>query len=322
MRNSANLILILCGFTLVSGARADKLPSVRELIFKGIENRSPLGRYRAKDYSPGAKDLRTDPRCVVADLQEFFKLQIPPASFRSLLLTESFRDSKPNERTRDLHIDVKDFEEQLLLEIKKFFKFFPSERDPVVKNRELCVGSGLFAAPNAVSLGLGFLVFDPRLFFQLIRSENSNSWSMSAVIAHEFAHQLQYWHLDPYVFREKNGKKHVRELELQADCIAAALLTRLSTSELREKDLPFATSLYNAFISMGDFELFSSEHHHGTSWERSVMVDAGMRVAGDLRKTQLDEISGEILKACRLHIDNMNRKHGDVIWPFGQKLPL
>jgi len=168
------------------------------------------------------------------------------------------------------------------------------------------------------------MVFDPYLFFNLIRSEKSNSWSLRAVLAHEFAHQLQVWRNDPVLYKEKNKRPFVRDKELQADCAAAAILTRVHREgnyekDANEKNMPFEDALRNAFASIGDFELGALEGHHGTAYERALMVPVGQRIAADILAKK-DQSATAILQACGDYINAMNKKFADDLWPIGSKL--
>jgi hypothetical protein len=301
-------------------ATAAEIGEVRKLAFKGIQDRSPYGRYTAQSYSPGVKSFRQESRCVIPDLVQFFQLQQNPIAFRMSLPSDVYYDKKPNSKTRDLSLRADYFETTLVAELEKIMALFPIYADPVVRNREICLTTGVFAKPNALSIGLGFMVFDPYLFFQIIRHPQANSWSLLAIVAHEFAHQLQVWHMDPLVLKEKNKRRYVRDMELQADCAASAMLARHHAVNPRENEGPFELALANAFISLGDFELNHYEGHHGTAWERQLMVEAGLHVSQELQR-QNNKTSASLLLLCRQKIEWMNTKYGPDLWPIGSQLP-
>ncbi len=299
---------------------AEEGQSVSELLLNTIIERSPYGRYQRGDRSPGAKSLRSDPRCSTPDFLNLQLLQKTPTEIRIPRPDEVLRDSIENARTRDLSLSISYFEDELI-KLSATFMAQHSE-DPLAKDREICVGSALFAAPNAISLGIGIMVFDPQLFFQIARNESANDWSMKAIVAHEFAHQLQYWFDEPFLSEAIGEKPKVRNLELQADCVAAALLSKLHddfpvSSALSDAKIPFNEAVIGAFSSLGDFELESASHH-GSAYERALMLNFGREAATSL-KEKSEPISTS-LKICRDKIQSMNKRFGEILWPLGSSL--
>jgi hypothetical protein len=296
--------------------------SVSELLLDDIVERSPAGRYQKKDYLPGVRLLRDSKRCSAADVVNLFRLQEDPQQIRIPGPREVFTDKQPNERTKNLSITVADLESTLLTELMRMMQLFAD--DPAVNRREFYVTVAEFPTPNAVSVGLGFLVFDPQLFFQIVGHEQTNGWSIRAVVAHEFAHQLQYWHDEPLLARTLDGKLYSRDKELQADAVAAAMLTRLrdegltSDRKADDADQPFSLALAMAFLSLGDFALAHADHH-GTAYERSLMVEYGHVIAGALSVLK-DRSSRTLLAHARSKIEAMNAKFGDTLWPIGSRL--
>lgn len=303
-------------------APSPQAKSVSELLLEDIVARSPYGRYLAQDYQPGVRLLRESKRCSTDDVVNVFRLQKDPQKIRIPDVAEVFRDKMPNDRTKDLTIHVGELESTLLTELMRMMQMFSDE--PAVNRRELYVVVAEFPTPNAVSMGLGFLVFDPQLFFQIIGNEQTNGWSIRAVVAHEFAHQLQYWHDEPLMRRMLNGELYARDKELQADAVGAAMLTRLWNeglkSDRKEDDAaqPFSQALSSAFLSLGDFMIAHTDHH-GSAYERSLMVDYGHQIAGALTILK-DRSSKGLLDHSRSKIEAMNAKFGDTLWPIGSRL--
>ncbi len=299
-----------------------KTPSVSELISQGIFERSPLGRYEKKDYSRGVKSFRSEPRCVLDDLKTVFLMQNPPMKVRIPELGEVFKDSKPTERTKELSMEIKTFEQELDRHLTKQLNIFVSGRDPQVESREICLTSAVFESPNAISIGYGFMAFDPQIFFQLARNEDFNEWAVFVVMAHELTHQFQVWHRDPTLFRTKGGKPFARDKELQADCAAVAIVDEIHRQmpQAEQKSaVELTKTMASAFTSLGDFELSQVGIHHGTAYERSLMIQAGRLVAQKLKeKREFD--SANLLKGCLAYIDKMNAKYGDELWPFASPL--
>lgn len=296
-----------------SGLGAQELPSVRELLFQKLYESSPMGRYQRKDFSPGVKRFFHSDRCQISDLKTFFSLQEPPMQVSIPGSEVIFQDKLPTLETRDLFIQTGDFEERLVSELEIQMSLF--RNDPVIKNREVCLDVIEFKHPNAVSVGLGYLLFDPQLFFQTIQEEATDEWSLRAILAHEFAHQLQVWTNDKSLHQLKNGVRYVRDKELQADCVASAILYLQS---LKEGGKDIFEALISVFVSLGDFEIHHYEGHHGTAYERSLMARVGMEFVkeGSQDKVQVSPV----MNACMLYIDKMNKKFGNTLWPMGSQL--
>ena len=85
-----------------------------------------------------------------------------------------------------------------------------------------------------------------------------------------------------------------------------------------DAEVDFKTALQNAFASLGDFELKSLGSHHGTAWERLVMVESGIDAATKLSVAKQND-SASLLKTCRMDIDRMNLKFGHDLWPTGSR---
>lgn len=209
-------------------------------------------------------------------------------------------------------------------ELSGMLDLYQAARDPLALNRELCSTSGVFESPNAVSIGYGFMVFDPHIFFLIARREKTTTWSLRAVLAHELAHQFQIWNNDPVLYRQKSGKVFVRDKELQADCAASALLYRQHKEGRYQADkddvkVAFDEAVTDAFVGLGDFKLKELGTHHGTAWERALMQLAGKKAAIELAEKGDQGITA-VLKYCRDYIEKMNSKFGDELWPMGSNL--
>lgn len=291
--------------------------TVSEILLGSITERSPYIRHQNKDYSPEIKIFGLDPRCATEDLKNLFLLQRPPMKADFPHRESIVKDEVEHIRTRDLSIKISEFEDVVARELGFQLDLFNNLGDPKTDKRELCIDAVSFERPNAVSIGLGFLAFDPKLFFQLVRSEHANDWSLKAVIAHEFAHQLQIWHQDPSVFKLKENRVYVRDKELQADCVAAGILSQMTDEDDSQAEV--LTALGSAFSSLGDFEIGHYEGHHGTAWERALMVNIGASKATELNAgSELN--SGRLLMACSDYINKMNARFGEQLWPMGSRL--
>ena len=308
-----------------------ELGDLRQMLLSGIYMRSPLGRFEQKQFSPGVKDFRSDARCRVEDLSTLFMLQQPPMRLTIPDLNDVVVDQVPHERTKDLQLSIRYFESQLVFELGKQLGFFARQNNSSTRDREICITSANFGSPNAFSIGFGFMAFDPQLFFQIARAEKANSWSMRMILAHELAHQFQNWHQSPTMTKVKRDPKtgvdvfYVRDQELEADCVASVILAQQREVQgvvKPEEDLPenFQAALYDAVISIGDFEFGLLASHHGTAYERALMTKAGLRIYEEL-KGRKDLRSESVLKACQDTIFDLNRLYGDELWPIGSPLP-
>lgn len=308
-----------------------EMGDLRQMLLNGIYLRSPLGRFERKEFSPGIKDFRSDARCRLEDLSTLFMLQQPPMRLTIPELNDVVVDQVRHERTKDLQLSIRYFESQLVSELGKQLGFFARQSNTSARDREVCIVSANFGAPNAFSIGFGFMAFDPQLFFQIARAEKANSWSMRMILAHELAHQFQTWHQSPTMNKTKKDPKtgvdvlYVRDQELEADCVASVILAQQREVQgvvKPSEDLPenFQAALYDAVISIGDFEFGLLSSHHGTAYERALMTKAGLRIYEDL-KVRKDLRSETVLKACQGTIDDLNRLHGDELWPIGSPLP-
>jgi len=304
---------------------------LRQMLLNGIFQRSPLGRFDRKDFSPGVKDFRSDKRCHLEDLTTLFMLQQPPMKLNVPDLNAVVSDAAASPKTKDMFISIRFFESQLLTELSKQLSFFNRHPKSTVREREICIVSADLGAPNAFSIGFGFMVFDPQLFFQIARAEKANSWSMRTVLAHELAHQLQVWHQSPTAVKTRKDPQtgalvpYVRDQELEADCTASVILAY--QRELQGVVNPaedhldvFRSALYDAAVSLGDFEFGTPAQHHGTAYERALMINAGLKIYEELKAKQ-DLRSESVLSACLATINELNRIHGESLWPIGSPLP-
>lgn len=319
MRSVLICLIALCSLDLKAQAIGNVQQSIRDSLLTGIFERSPLGRFMNQDFSPGVKSFDKSERCIHKDLKTFFMLQQPPWKVRFPSGEEVFRGDPEDLKMRDYSVRTQDFEDSILNELRIQLGLFD---ESLTDDRELCVESAVFSRPNAVSIGFGFLVFDPHIFLQIASKEDTNEWSMRAIIAHEFAHQLQVWarshkQQDMMTVREiKEGRVFVRDKELQADCIAAGILSEQSL-EMGQPRNEVRQAITSAFVGIGDFDIDHFEGHHGTAWERSLMAAVGF----DLANTREEEVNlSDILESCRIYIQEMNEKYSDEIWPMGSSL--
>jgi len=127
-------------------------------------------------------------------------------------------------------------------------------------------------SPNAVGTNLviddnrpdGTVFLGVKLLANEYRNENGQGWGIPSVLAHEFAHIMQY----KYKFPDMNTKWQ----ELHADYLAGWFTAHRSRFRA---SIPMAslTSIYNK----GDYA-FNDKGHHGMPTERSNAFQAGFNL--------------------------------------------
>ena len=173
---------------------------------------------------------------------------------------------------------------EMTLSLGALLDHLRSNGDEIAARRHVCVGMADFSpqGPNARSYPAGYIMVDPRVlaFIQSQHPESLLRGSENMFLAHEFAHQVQFWNAPQPFFTDPS----VRRLELAADCVAGAL--ERSSAASAWKALGSPASAANGFQSyatraladqahfVGDDDV-NSEHHHGRPAERLRAVLAG-----------------------------------------------
>jgi len=123
-------------------------------------------------------------------------------------------------------------------------------------------------APNAYatnkvanSLGPdGTVVFGLTLIDSELRRDNGYGLAVPAIMAHEFAHIVQY---------KRGSTLSTKQKELQADYLAGWYLgNRWIYTDVR--------AAFEAFFQMGDYQ-FNNPNHHGTPQQRLAAIQAGFQ---------------------------------------------
>jgi hypothetical protein len=128
---------------------------------------------------------------------------------------------------------------------------------------------------NALSSSMGFILFGRNLVHDVI-SRTGSGIGVSAALAHEYAHQVQFsngW-MRPWESTQKTT-------ELEADAFAGyyvALHWQI--------DSPTLDAYFQALSSFGDYA-FNSPDHHGTPNSRREAGALGMLTAWDVRDRKL-----------------------------------
>ena len=207
--------------------------------------------------------------------------------------------------------------------LNQVFNVLASYGDPVINNRHICTGYYMDPLPggNALSYGRGYIIFDFRLFQRLneLPNEQRGMYLYDYVIYHEFAHQLQYWTLDPEIIKKLQGLQSSEKSELAADCVAGALIRLVN---LRTPDELFNISFRGATgaaIEVGSYN-FHSPDFHGTPLNRSIATNYGANMIANLRADILGENgllykpnAVELLKRCNNFVNKNLGKAAPVL---------
>ena len=100
-----------------------------------------------------------------------------------------------------------------------------------------------------------------------------------AILAHEFAHQVQY-HLDLFEQNPENEAEATRRTELMADAYAAYYLSHARGATMQWKRVQ---QFLEVFYSLGDCS-FASSGHHGTPTQRMAAAEWGYSLADSAQK--------------------------------------
>lgn len=112
----------------------------------------------------------------------------------------------------------------------------------------------------------GTVMFGVNLFRSEIMNTGNVNFTFAAILAHEFAHILQF----------KMGEElPTKQKELEADYMAGWYMGNSSGVWIGQA----SSQALQSFYSKGDYE-FNSRDHHGTPEERVRAVQAGLKDAG------------------------------------------
>jgi hypothetical protein len=278
---------------------------------------SPIGRYDAGERRFGAYSLNDPQMCSLWAVRQFFAVQDPPLAARFLGDADLVWDARnPAGDRGEARFQIRNW----VNTINAVLNQLRTNGDVAVSGRYFCVGLAKYAAPNALSIGLGFIVFDPQVFIDVNYNPNRSGMSMDAIAMHEVAHQLQYWTNERVLGdRLPDGRPYARRTELQADCTSAALiaaqwLPKVGVDLWRRLD---RDGVMAAVRAVGDFEILD-QSHHGTPHEREVAAELGALYSEDYVQRNAGQaprfLSVPVLNGCRASIEAMDRKWGNP-WP-------
>jgi hypothetical protein len=141
-------------------------------------------------------------------------------------------------------------------------------------------------APNAESLPGGNILFGVNFFQLLITQNNGDSLPIAGVLAHEWAHQIQFdngWMVQT--------EPTVRSTELEADAFSGFYMALA-----KGWAWAYINDYFTTLASIGDYD-FTNPSHHGTPQERVAAANLGfttglnaMQTAQPLSYAQLHQI--------------------------------
>ncbi len=143
-----------------------------------------------------------------------------------------------------------------------FFKvsprgFFMDEQSP----NALATSENISNYPDAD----GTIIFGTKLMLRELQRDNGIGYSVPAIMAHEFAHILQF----KKIRNGEHERPRTRNMELHADFLAGWYLSHRHKFKTTEFD-----PARNAFEEMGDTD-YTSIDHHGTPQERLKAITGG-----------------------------------------------
>jgi hypothetical protein len=130
-------------------------------------------------------------------------------------------------------------------------------------------------APNAESLPTGDILFGVNFFQSLIAKNSGDSLPIAGVLAHEWAHQIQFdngWMVQT--------EPTVRPTELEADAFSGFYMALA-----KSWDWAFISDYFSTLASLGDYN-FTDPGHHGTPQERLAAAQLGFQTALQAIQTQ------------------------------------
>ncbi len=200
--------------------------------------------------------------------------------------------------------------------IENVLNILSQNNDLKVKGRHLCLGfytekNSLIG--NAATKEDGYVLIDTRLvtFLYNLPENKRSQYIFSFVELHEFAHQLQYWNNDFWVYApRKKLLSNVRHSELAADCISAALHSYQWKNYSEQLKLISKAGLLGAAEALADQEIDSYDHH-GQANERQIAVEMGFNI-GIKYSGKLN--SKELLDSCNSAISYKDIADGAGNW--------
>ncbi len=123
-------------------------------------------------------------------------------------------------------------------------------------------------SPNSVSLPSGDVLYGVNLFQQLVSAYGGDAAPISGVLAHEWAHQIQFG----YGWFTSN-EPTARPIELEADAFSGYYMALGESYAWTSVD-----DYFSALASLGDYN-FNDPSHHGTPQERLAAAQLGFQTA-------------------------------------------
>ncbi len=165
---------------------------------------------------------------------------------------------------------------------------------------------------NALSFPQGYVLFGRHMAIYLVQTAQGYGIAVSGVIAHEWAHQLQFRN----DWMDRNAST-ARATELEADAFSGYYLYLSKAADWSTIFGFYLSTLY----AIGDYQ-FNSPSHHGTPDERIQACMLGFNAASEARRTnnyptehQLHQMFrayiGKHLLDEKVEIGNIDRDYWD-----------
>lgn len=298
-----------------SGPAGDELPPFTEAEMKALWDSSPLGAYDRGDRSEGVLDLMDPAVCRRATIESVLAHAHPP---QRVTLFENDQAAPDRVHGSPDPLRVGPAADSWRRATAATMAMLVANGDAVVAGRHVCLGVARFESPNALSQPLGYLLFDPQLVFDVNQNADRSLYSFDAIRTHELAHQLQYWHGDETLRDQRAGAPYARRSELQADCVAGALIAGQALPTIGRELWDFSKHGIRAAVrAVGDM-LLEDGGHHGTPTERDRAAAKGVAVGQAALLVDVGPYpqltSKALLDACRAYIDANDQTYGQP-WP-------
>lgn len=287
-------------------------------LAREILRRSPAGQHEAGVRRSGVYDLRDAKTCSRWSVETILARFRNPPQPTLLAPGDLVLDRDAPKGTLSAPMDLAGLSSTIRRDITIAWDMLRLGGDKLVNGRHVCVGLASYAQANAESSAIGFMLFDPQLYYDLNKYKSRSMRTGMAIVLHEFAHQLQFWTDEPFQ-KDKlaDGESYARRSELQADCVAAALVSVTAVEFKSPRIWPVSRAgVLTAFRELGDFDIWKSGHH-GLPNERDLAAEYGVRLVEErAAKSKLYTFAAPwALDQCRQMIERMDKKHGTP-WPI------
>ena len=287
LKSLTSLVLIAVSLTAASSlertASADLMPlSPQEFFEKGY-------------HVHGAFDVNDVTKCS------------PLAKFTKVGLGFMTNDQVSNFSDKDGKVlgslSVKSHVTETVGKLNQLIDLLIANGDETAAQHHVCVGLYNYGTINAKSYEQGYIAADPLLIYEVSVTPGDTALSNDMIYAHEFGHQIQFSHLNPFLLDRIAGLTSRRN-ELSADCLGAAMLTLRMQSADRDQWESQAPGILETVKGVADLD-YTGLDHHGTYLERMRAAMEGIDIVTKFHKTHLAMVgvTGQyLMNACNSFI--------------------